>query len=834
VESPLRLRFSAHGKDVDVRLDRAPSPVAPGAIVEQGTGNGSITTLAQESFIFSSPQRDAVLGFFGGGMHGLVSHGGSYFDFRAEGSGEGLEVVERVMGEGAEERGNATGAGEGASSGRKLEGVEMWNNCYQGQGQPHALSMGAAVATKVVERVKSFDLSVQDFVAINLAKANVVFLKQMNIFVELHKLLIAESSSAYPEWNLNGASCGATIDDQLDHFSWSEQADYTLWHIFDDCFGGSGTVGLAWGGTACMTRRYTRNGKYIYYNRGATWLPYLQHPVGSWHTFTHEVGHNLAAEHSFELGKGSTGGIMDYGDGTLDGYYQFNTPFRRKEVCDWLQTLASECKFFKVLEATCGNRLLEGGEACECADGSQKCEFCCGCRLQKGKQCSPSSLAGGACCTADGQFKPVGEKCQDSVGMNGYCFQGECRVEEECRWISATYSKRNSPNDCEYLCETASGTLTPVMSGWTVTSVFPVDTPCGGDGAGKCKENNQGTLTCLGGSPSRVIISGPTAAPQPAVPGTAKHTLPGSGCVGYGQQAFIGYPDIKLDSEQTYTFEQCHQACVAEPTCESFIHSEDKQYCELWTPIKQEGDLVHVPEYDAYICEGKAAGAYITDCERFAGDRVAPPGGSADALPDIGCPSCETNGESCGSSTGCGGFSLSQCNEACMNNPRCHIFVHGERSDGVVGYCELWSAAASIKKQGTVFDRRRLQDLDPDLADDDEGSSSSKLNSYMCPCRGEGKACPCQRSAVSKLRVPCRCVSTSANDCFAGMYCLPEGYCTETSDKSPDRRLEECGADYPVTGPSTSVQVDSGRRAPQCSLTALIIGAGTVIGLLAL
>ena len=43
----------------------------------------------------------------------------------------------------------------------------------------------------------------------------------------------------------------------------------------------------------------------------------------TWQTDAHEIGHIFAARHSFELGQGQTGGIMDYGDGLLNGTYMF-------------------------------------------------------------------------------------------------------------------------------------------------------------------------------------------------------------------------------------------------------------------------------------------------------------------------------------------------------------------------------------------------------------------------------------------------------------------------------------------------------------------------------
>ena len=83
-------------------------------------------------------------------------------------------------------------------------------------------------------------------------------------------------------------------------------------------------------------------------NTGVVW-----YSERTWKTFAHEVGHNFggrppgssccllhfadrscvydeAGHHSFEKGQGKTGGIMDYGDGTLNGIFQFNTQFRTR------------------------------------------------------------------------------------------------------------------------------------------------------------------------------------------------------------------------------------------------------------------------------------------------------------------------------------------------------------------------------------------------------------------------------------------------------------------------------------------------------------------------
>ena len=37
---------------------------------------------------------------------------------------------------------------------------------------------------------------------------------------------------------------------------------------------------------------------------------------------------------------------MDYGDGTLNGEYQFNTKFRKTEICATINKVVSSCPAF--------------------------------------------------------------------------------------------------------------------------------------------------------------------------------------------------------------------------------------------------------------------------------------------------------------------------------------------------------------------------------------------------------------------------------------------------------------------------------------------------------
>lgn len=108
----------------------------------------------------------------------------------------------------------------------------------------------------------------------------------------------------------------------------ARSADVAATHLWSGCNpSGYGTVGLAWVGTICRGSQATG----------------VNAMNAGWTTFAHELGHNFGADHSFNDGKGKTGGIMDYGDGKLNGQYQFNTKYRKREVCDTLKSNLRRC-----------------------------------------------------------------------------------------------------------------------------------------------------------------------------------------------------------------------------------------------------------------------------------------------------------------------------------------------------------------------------------------------------------------------------------------------------------------------------------------------------------
>jgi len=186
------------------------------------------------------------------------------------------------------------------------------------------------------------------------------------------------------------------------------------------------------------------------YNSGISWFS-----QETWRTFAHEVGHNFGAAHSFEEGQGKTGGLMDYGDGKLNGKYQFNSKYRKEPMCSTIAGIAGTCPHMSDWLAKCGNSIIENDEECECADGSTSCRFCSMCKLTSGTQCSPESIHSSSCCSDAGEFKAPDTLC-DFAGSKGYCSAGKCSLTANSicgnSWFGP-FCGLNDNNECKASCE---------------------------------------------------------------------------------------------------------------------------------------------------------------------------------------------------------------------------------------------------------------------------------------------------------------------------------------------------------------------------------------------
>merc|ERR1712187_592527 len=140
------------------------------------------------------------------------------------------------------------------------------------------------------------------------------------------ELQIFTSASTAPNYASNDCP---NIYQQLERLTTGARLPGGAVHLLSGCGNGYGTVGLAYMGSMCAASS----------NTGVNQL----HNSQSWITFAHELGHNFGGDHTFEEGQGRTGGIMDYGDGRLNGEYQFNTRYRKGEMCSTMNGVVNRC-----------------------------------------------------------------------------------------------------------------------------------------------------------------------------------------------------------------------------------------------------------------------------------------------------------------------------------------------------------------------------------------------------------------------------------------------------------------------------------------------------------
>jgi disintegrin and metalloproteinase domain-containing protein 10 len=156
-------------------------------------------------------------------------------------------------------------------------------------------------------------------------------------------------------------------------------------------------------------------------------------------TFTHEAGHSFGSPHdeSRDCSPGNPHGnfLMHWQaqDGTRSNNVLFS-PCSRAAISDNLGAIAAGSRNCLASQAaqTCGNRVVEGSEDCDCGFEGQCDDRCCnaattdavnvnGCRLAGQSQCSPS---GSECCDRD--------SCTPSRG-GAPCGEGlECAVPRTC------------------------------------------------------------------------------------------------------------------------------------------------------------------------------------------------------------------------------------------------------------------------------------------------------------------------------------------------------------------------------------------------------------------
>jgi len=235
------------------------------------------------------------------------------------------------------------------SSPYNISKVTVFYNCYPGQFE-YIRGINIGVITDVTfnavygNNQSKIMSAVTSIFADNAA--NFIYFNQLNIYWTLGTYYIGSSSSSVTPSSL---SCSLTINDQLDSFTTWRSNYYKsnpnekngVWHLLTNCHPPPGTVGLAWVGVLCSYASGTGVSNYI--NPSTSY-----YGTGTWETMAHEVGHNFGANHAFQEGQGTTGGIMDYGDGKYPpttGVYEFHPTYNQQEVCTQLTSAVKDSKY---------------------------------------------------------------------------------------------------------------------------------------------------------------------------------------------------------------------------------------------------------------------------------------------------------------------------------------------------------------------------------------------------------------------------------------------------------------------------------------------------------
>jgi hypothetical protein len=199
----LSLKFHAMEKQFEFKFERSDPIFAPGANIRMtSNGNGYVEVPPPDILTFSSPQNDAAITFINStALDGVLFQHDRAFDIVAS---EDLLTLSPVwhdlscgLAPSTEGRHNQHHH-EMATRGRHLSlaDISRWTNCYTGEDKTHVMSIGLGVTSGLYESQFSKNLvTATAWVASIVARANVVFMRQMNVLLQVGDLIVVHPDS---------------------------------------------------------------------------------------------------------------------------------------------------------------------------------------------------------------------------------------------------------------------------------------------------------------------------------------------------------------------------------------------------------------------------------------------------------------------------------------------------------------------------------------------------------------------------------------------------------------------------------------------------------------
>ncbi len=216
---------------------------------------------------------------------------------------------------------------------RQLKLAEAWTDCFTPT--PVTYKIGVVIDLEMFKYLEAEGIEPEIYADQMISQANVIYTVQVSMQIKMTQILVIRNETA--PFFTTCKTGTKPMDRQLAKMAeWQTAFDIKTvgyWHLFSGCDYSDPILGLTYIDTLCA---HPFN---VGLSRGKSNI--------SWWVFAHEMGHHIGAQHSFENGVGTTGGLMDYDTTPLDGAWQFNSAFQKNPVCTHIQrALTQSCPFF--------------------------------------------------------------------------------------------------------------------------------------------------------------------------------------------------------------------------------------------------------------------------------------------------------------------------------------------------------------------------------------------------------------------------------------------------------------------------------------------------------